>query len=263
MKRGRLGSLLLAAWVVAAQISHFSVAEATENIRVRVTEFAPNYFMKDGKWTGLDIELAQAVVAEAGFAAEFLDLPWSRALSYLQNGQLDMMTNLSRTPDREVFLHFIGPERVSKRRLVVRKENVRLKIESLDDLVKVADEARMPFGIQNNAKYSDAFDARLAADVVFAKHFDKVSSGTLLPNKVVNRHNLGFFEDENYVAHQLKHSPDFLALALHPFVLSAEPVYFGLGKHLAPETREKLDAALQRLEKNGTLTKIREKWGSR
>jgi polar amino acid transport system substrate-binding protein len=259
MKRART-----VAWTIATLILVFAgSAAAMEKIRIRVTEFAPNYFMKDGKWTGLDVELAAAVVAEAGFEAEFLDLPWSRALSYLQNGQLDMMPNLSRTPDREAFLHFIGPERVSKRRLVVRKENVRLKIGSLDDLVKVADEARMPFGIQNNAKYSEAFDARLVSDAEFARHFDKVSSGMLLPNKVVNGHNLGFFEDENYVAHQLKHSPDFRALALHPFVLSAEPVHFGLGKHLAPEALEKLDAALQRLEKSGALTKIRERWGSR
>jgi polar amino acid transport system substrate-binding protein len=254
----------LLAMVLMTVISAFAQPSlAAEKVRVRVTEFAPNYFQKDGQWTGLDVELAAAVVTEAGFIPEFVDLPWSRALSYLQSGQLDMMTNLSRSPDREVFLHFIGPERLSRRRLVVRKENAGLKIESLDDLPRVASAARMPFGIQSNAKYSEAFDARLAGDPDFARHFDKVSVGALLPNKVVNRHNLGFFEDENYVVHQLKHSPDFQTLALHPYVLSAEPVYFGLSKHLAPSTRDKLDAALQKLEKNGTLARIREKWGGR
>lgn len=254
----------MVASVAAVLISAFAgPVLAADSIRVRVTEFAPNYFLKDGKWTGLDVELAAAVVAEAGFAAEFVELPWSRALSYLQTGQLDMMTNLSRSPDREAFLNFIGPERLSRRRLVVRKENAGLKIDSLDDLPRVAAAARMPFGIQANAKYSEAFDARLAADTDFARHFDKVSVGALLPNKVVNHHNLGFFEDENYIVYQLKHSPDFQALTLHSYVLSAEPVYFGLGKHVAASTRDKLDAALQRLERNGTLAKIRERWGSR
>lgn len=236
---------------------------AAEKIRIRVTQFAPNYFMQDGQWTGLDVQLAEAVVKEAGFLPEYHELPWSRALAYLQGGQIDMMMNLTRTPDREEFMHFIGPERISKRVLVVRRENMHLPIAGLDDLAKAAERARIPFGIQQDAKYSEAFDSRYRKDPEFAKHFEPVPQGALLPKKTSAGRNLGFFEDENYVAWQLRTNPDFQELAVHPFVLSSDPVYFGISKHIDATRLKKLDTAFQKLEKNGMLARIRASWGGK
>jgi len=234
---------------------------ASEKLRVRVTEFAPNYFMQGGHWSGLDVELAEALAREAGLTVEFLDLPWSRALDYIKKGKLDMMMNLSRTPDRETFMNFIGPERVSKRVLVVRKDNVGLKIATLDDLATVARQAKRQFGIQHEAKYSEAFDTRLASDAEFAKSFDKVTQGRLFAKKVVVGNNIGFFEDENFVIYQMKHSPEFQELALHSFVLASDPVYFGISKQLDATAQQSLEAAFRRVKNNGTLAKIRARWG--
>ena len=247
--------------VAAALIAIFSSSIRAESIRVRVTEFAPNYFLKDGHWTGLDVELAEAVVKDAGFTIEFIELSWSRALNAMQTGDIDMMMNLTRTADREVFIKFFGPARISKRVLVVRKENLDLKISSLDDLVEASRRTKLSFGIQKDAKYSAAFDTRLTADPVFAQSFDVASQGSTLHKRVAGGHNLGFFEDENYVVHQLQNNPNFRALALHSFTLASDPVYFGLSKHINATTVQKLEAAFQRLEKNGTLAKIRTRWG--
>lgn len=235
-------------------------AYGADTIRVRVTDFAPNYFVSEGRWTGLDVELAEALVAEAGFSIEFVSLPWSRALAYMQSGQLDMMMNISKTPDREAYLDFIGPERISTRVLVVRKENLGLHIENIDQLVDAARARNLKFGIQNDAKYSDEFDARLLADQAFAARFDQVPQAALLARKTQAGHNLGFFEDLSYAAYQLKHSPDFEGLAIHPFTLSVTQAYFGISKQLDPVKENKLRAAFGRLDKNGTLTKIRARW---
>jgi ABC-type amino acid transport substrate-binding protein len=235
-------------------------AYGADIIRVRVTDFAPNYFINNKHWTGLEVELAEALVAEAGFSIEFVNLPWSRALAYMQNGQLDVMMNLSRTPDREAFMNFIGPERISTRVLIMRRENLDLHIDNLDQLVEAAQARDLKIGIQKDAKYSDEFDSRLTSDPSFAAHFDQVSQGALLAKKTRAGHNLGFFEDLNYAAYQLKHSPDFADLAIHPFVLSVSPSYFGLSKRLAPAKFDRLQAAFERLEKNGTLARIRARW---
>ena len=237
-----------------------SPAFGADSIRVRVTDFAPNYFLNDNHWTGLDVELADALVTEAGFSVEFVNLPWSRALAYMQSGQLDLMMNLSKTPDRETFMEFIGPERISTRVLVVRRENLGLHIESLNDLAEVAQSRKVKFGIQKDAKYSDEFDARLATDHEFASCFDQVPQGALLAKKTQAEHNLGFFEDLNYAVYQLKHSPDFEGLAIHPFVLSVSPSYFGVSKQLDSAKLGRLRTAFDRLEKNGTLAKIRARW---
>ncbi|HYD79550.1 MAG TPA: transporter substrate-binding domain-containing protein [Paucimonas sp.] len=237
-------------------------ASAAEKIRLRVTQFAPNYFLKDGRWTGLDVQLAEAVVKEAGFDIEFVELPWSRALLYMETGQIDMMANLTRTPDREAFMHFVGPERISRRVLVVRREHLELPISNLDELLKASARTRLPIGIQKDAKYSEAFDSRLAGDATFARHFDAVPQGALLAKKTAGGRNLGFFEDQNYVAYQLQTNPEFQELAMHSFVLAADPVYFGVSKRAAPGVEKSLEAAFQRLEKNGTLSRIRMQWGS-
>ncbi len=253
---------VLTAWLACVLMALSWPGCAADNkIRVRVVDFAPNYFRQDGHWTGLDVELTEAVVKEAGLEVEFTELPWSRALAYMQTGEVDMMANLSRSADRETFIYFFGPERVSKRVLVVRKENVGRPINTLDDLMAVAKKAKLPFGIQKDAKYSDAFDARLATDPAFAVAFEAVVVGAQLPKKVAGERNLGFFEDENYVAYQIKKSPDFESLATHPFTLSNEPVYFGVSRHLDPSTISSLEAAYKRLEKNGRLAKIRQSWG--
>jgi polar amino acid transport system substrate-binding protein len=259
----RLGAIFTA-FVASALFAGMSLASSgTEKIRVRVTQFAPNYFLQDGQWTGLDVQLAEAVIREAGYVPEYHELPWSRALAYMQSGQVDMMMNLSRTPDREEFMHFIGPERISKRVLVVRRENLNLPISSLDDLAKTAERTRIPYGIQQDAKYSDAFDARYQKDPEFAKHFEPVPQGALLPKKTSAGRNLGFFEDENYVIWQSRTNPEFQELAVHPFVLSSDPVYFGISKQVNVAMMKKLDAAFQKLEKNGALARIRAHWGGK
>lgn len=235
---------------------------AAETIRMRVTEFAPNYFMQDGHWTGLDVELTEAIVHEAGLEIEFLDLPWSRALNYMKSGGVDIMANLSRTPEREAFMSFIGPERISTRVLVVKAEDVNLPITSLDDLMKVARQQNKLFGIQADAKYSPEFDARLANDKAFARAFDPITQGALLSKKLAAGRNLGFFEDGNYAAYQLRHSPDFKGLAIHPYVLSTDFVFLGVRKSLDPAVVKKLEDACQRLEKSGALEKIRARWGT-
>ncbi len=250
---------LLSLWVC---LGVPSLGAAAETIRMRVTEFAPNYFTQNGRWTGLDVELAEAIVHEAGCEIEFLDLPWSRALNYMKSGGVDLMANLSRTPEREAFMAFIGPERMSTRVLVVKAESLNLPIAGLDDLVSISRRQNKLFGIQADARYSPEFDARLANEKAFAGAFDPVSQGVLLAKKLAAGRNLGFFEDGNYAAYQLQHSPDFKGLAIHPYVLSTEPVFLGVRKSLDPALMKKLEDAYQRLEKNGALEKIRMRWGS-
>jgi ABC-type amino acid transport substrate-binding protein len=257
-------SAILAAFLLSAlAASPAASSSAVEKIRVRVTQFAPNYFMQDGQWTGLDVQLAEAVIKEAGYQPEYHELPWSRALAYMQGGQIDMMMNVTRTPDREEFMHFVGPERVSKRVLVVRREHLNLPISGLDDLPKTAERTRIPIGIQQDAKYSEAFDARYRQDPEFARHFEPVPHGALLPKKTSAGRNLGFFEDENYVVWQARSNPEFQDLAIHAFVLSSDPVYFGISKRIDAARLKKLDAAFQKLEKNGTLARIRAQWSTK
>ena len=91
-------------------------------------------------------------------------------------------------------------------------------------------------------------------------NFDAVTQGMLLPRKVAQKHNLGFFEDVNYAVYHLKTDPDFRDLAIHPFLLEVTPDYFGLSKQAGAAMLERIQAAFMRLEASGVLARIRAKW---
>ncbi len=84
-------------------------------IKLRVIEFPPFYYQdENGQWTGLEVELAEALLKEAGLKPEYVPLPWSRALKSMEVGEAELMMNLVKTPEREEYMHFIGPERTSR-----------------------------------------------------------------------------------------------------------------------------------------------------
>ncbi len=229
--------------------------EAT--IRIRVTKFPPQYYQDaSGAWTGLDVELGRALVQAAGLKPEFVELPWSRALSELKDGGLDMMMNVSITPEREEYINFIGPERVAYVVLVVKQGNENLPIKSLDDLAAVAEKEGKKFGILQDAVYSKAFMEKYK-NPEFAKHIESVAEALLNLKKTEGGRILGFFEDKNSITYWIRHNPECKNLALHSYVVHEDVVYFGVSKKVPTELQEKLRQAYETLEKDGTFDKFR------
>ena len=83
-------------------------------VKVRVIDLPPHY-IKDGsgKWHGLAVELAEALLKEARCKPIYQILPWGRALVEMKNGENDMMMNLNMTNERKEFMYFVGPQPVS------------------------------------------------------------------------------------------------------------------------------------------------------
>jgi polar amino acid transport system substrate-binding protein len=227
-------------------------------LRLRVTEYAPaSYRDANGQWTGLDVELARAMVEKAGFKLEFVELPFSRGLMELEDGTSQLMANLSQTPERAQFMAWIGPERTTKMGLVVKEGNEQWPIKTLDDLVTLCTEKKTNFGIQKDVFYSNEFNTRMQ-DPNFSRCFEYVADGELNPEKVLNARILGFFEETHNMRYQIASNPRYKGLALHAFILNSEEVYFGVSlKGVSPDKLAKLRAAFAALEKDGTLEAIR------
>lgn len=228
-----------------------------QTIKIRVFDFPPQYYKdKQGNWHGLDVELAKAIVKEAGFQYEFIDKPWTRALKDIQEGKIDLMMNLSMTKERSKFLNWIGRIRTSRMVLVVNKENVNLPIKNLDDLIKISKKYNLPFGIQQDGFYSKEFNEMLK-NPNFAKHFTEVTNANQFAPRTERNMLLGFFESQISMVYQIKRNPEFKDLAIHNFILAEEPVYMGISKKVSNSIFNKLKFAYEKLERNGTLKKIR------
>lgn len=242
-------------------------AYAGDVVTVRVADFPPNYIEDDaGNWKGLSVELADAIISAAGYVPEFVELPWSRAIKSLENGDLAYMTNLSKTDERSRFLDWIGPIRVDRMGLFVHGSQTSLPITSLDDFLTVCTGQKMQFGIQQDVVYSAALTKRLNDDEKFRECFRTVAKVDSNLNMVANRRIIGFLESIVSIKYRIATDPEFADLAAHPFVLEADTsaeIYHGLSKQgVSEEMKARLQKGYEKCVEDGTVQRILEKWSA-
>ncbi len=85
-------------------------AMATELVVGISTGYPPYYYERDGKLTGICIDLVNAVAQELNIEVRYEVFPWKRLLSVARKGDVDAIMPLFRTEEREEFLHFDGLE---------------------------------------------------------------------------------------------------------------------------------------------------------
>lgn len=102
------------------------------------------FWLKDdnGKLSGFDIEILEAVVTGAGFSIIHTEyaVPWARHWKYIEHGDMDLCTSASRTAEREKFAYFTAPYRHEYLGLFFRKgEADNYDIKEIEDLLKYKD----------------------------------------------------------------------------------------------------------------------------
>lgn len=229
-------------------------------IRVRVPEgnsYAP-FALQDssGRWSGLGIELTEALLAEAGCTPVYEALPFARAIYYLQRGDIDMVPNLSITEERKAFIHFIGPQ-VDETVLFVTKKNSPYAITSIEDFKKLP----LAVGIERGKVYGSAFEEKRVSDSVFRSKLEEVSEVNLNENKLAIGRLSGFLGYAYNIMHQMKINPLYRDFAIHPFIVHKSWVYFGFSKKsVSPELLKKLQEAYDRAVKKGLFESIRKRY---
>ncbi len=232
-----------------------------ESLKIRVTDYPPQYSKSaTGQWTGLDVEITEAILKDAGITPEFVELPWSRALAMLKTGEVEIMCNLSKTAERSEFVNWVGPERFSQMALIVLKKDVNMNIRTLDELIKKSDEMNKRIAVQQNAFYGQIFKDRLAKDTAFADHFVVVPEAQQFAPMLQKGRILGFFEETTNIKYKIKKDPVFAAFAINSFVIYKEPVYLGISKKVPDAVLKRLQQSYMKLENNGGLDKIRNKY---
>jgi polar amino acid transport system substrate-binding protein len=76
--------------------------------------------------TGLDVELANAVLKEISCVADYKAGTWVSLLNDLRDGNVDMLLGASKTPAREEFALFSQPYRMEEYSLYIRKDDSQL-----------------------------------------------------------------------------------------------------------------------------------------
>lgn len=243
-------------WLALLLFSSQSFASC--NVKMRVYQSPPNYYMNDqGQWTGLAFELANAVIKEAGCNAQYINMPWKRALKLFELGKIDMMTSLSVTEERKKFVHFFGVQHEEIISPIV-KESTNYNIKDLNDFKSLPGRV----GHIRGAFYGSAF-ATKADEPWFSNKIAAYNSTDELMNGLRRNRLSMFLYNRDNAPRMLSKYTDGHNFKLHPYVVFKNTVYFGLSKNTSDnKLLGKLRQAYLRVRESGELSSINEKYRS-
>lgn len=90
---------------------HAAAQSQRDVLRVGITEVPPFVIQEaDGRWSGISIDLWQAIAKQAGYRYELQPMPFDQLLPGLQEDQLDVVVGaLTMTAEREALVDFTHP----------------------------------------------------------------------------------------------------------------------------------------------------------
>ncbi|MBF0195894.1 MAG: transporter substrate-binding domain-containing protein [Magnetococcales bacterium] len=83
--------------------------QASPEILIGVNEddYRPYSYYAEGRYQGTLILAVQQAAMKLGYKIRFIGKPWKTLLNEMENGELDAMMPLYKTPQREKFMHFV------------------------------------------------------------------------------------------------------------------------------------------------------------
>lgn len=217
--------------------------------------FVPMGFRKkNGKLVGYDIDLARAVFKQYGIKAEFQTIDWSMKETELKNGTIDLLWNgYSVTPQRAKKVAFSRVYLKNAQVLVTKKKS---GIKNFDGMTGKT------IGTQSGSTGQQALEdnPKLLLDKVAKK---KPVLYDTYPDAFIDLNAgriQGILMDRVYAQYYIKHmaNPGEYSIYSSP-KMPAD--LFAVGMRKGDKTLlKKVNNGLGRLQKNGQLAKINEKW---
>jgi two-component system cell cycle sensor histidine kinase/response regulator CckA len=137
-RRPSLRVIGVLAWVVFLTVSGLSQLSAAGpdspvlRVGLDVSARPFSYVDEHGRPAGFCVDLLDAIGRDQGLRFEYVPLPWSDALAQFGDGKLDLLANLTRTPERTRHTDFSTPHVRMSGALFIRENAPR--VHSHDDL---------------------------------------------------------------------------------------------------------------------------------
>ena len=234
-------------------LSAFSVSACELTVRYeRFSAYKPGGDI--ARWHGLDVDFAKALLDKAQCQFSFVELPWGRAIGSLKAGLIDLVLSVSKTPEREPYYHFIGPQRTETIVLAMNKANI-YPIEKLDDLLSLP----LPVAVHRGAYYGEEFTQLLKKNAnQFITVVDNQTKLELLARNKIS----GFLEEKGNLYYQQHFNPNFAHIHIDDFVVNSEDVYFAFSKRSLNEVQiRNIQQAFQSNEYQDQQSIILSKYG--
>ncbi len=208
---------------------------------------------ENGKNTGFDIDLANAVFKEYGIKVKWQAINWDLKETELKNGKIDLIWNgYSITDERKEKVAFTNPYMKNEQVLVTKKDS---GIESFADMKGKV------LGAQSGSSGYDAFTAnsKVLKDIVKDNDATQYETFTQALIDLKNNRIDGLLIDRVYANYYLKQEGDLDKYNIIQSEYSGED--FAVGARKSDKTLvKKINAAFKKLYKSGKFKEISNKW---
>ena len=211
--------------------------------------FPPFEFTQDGELVGFDVDLAEAVIEEAGYeVGEWTDIEFDSLIPSLTDGDIDLIAAaMTINDDRDETIDFSDPYWESTQAVLVR-EGGDFQPSSPDDL----SDARV--GAQSGTTGEDQVTGLIDEGVIDENDYRQYDNYTLAVEDLVNG-NVDAIVIDIPVARNFADSRD-VAVAFE--IETGEQ--FGLGMREDDDRLSDVNSALGTLEENGTYDDLVTEW---
>lgn len=240
-----LGSALLGQAVAGEQLQKIKDAGVI-NIGLEGTYPPFSFVDENGKLTGFEVQLSEALAKELGVKVKLQSTPWAGILAALESKRLDVVVNqVTISDERKKKYDFSKPYTVSGIQAVVAKKNA-------DSIKQASDLAGKKVGMGLGTNYEQWLKDNVPTAVVKTYDDDPTKYQDLRVGRID-----AILVDRLAAFDLINKTNETLALAGEAFSRQEAGIAVRKGE---PELLKALDDALDKLRADGTLAKLSKQW---
>ncbi|WP_214000353.1 transporter substrate-binding domain-containing protein [Arsukibacterium sp.] len=217
------------------------------------THFPPHIIQTEKGWSGLSVELAKRLAREVSCDITLVESPWLRAMRQIDKGELDIVSHLTFSPERQQRFAFIGPHHLEQIYLVADPA----AIPALTSVEQLANEIDLTaIAMLDGAYYGEEF-ARLQALPGLRRQLVYINNN-LDKMALLNAGRVNAVLEDLSVLRYWQTDDSNTSMRYQPLLpIHKGPVYFGFNKKtLSAAQLKQLDSAWQKLHVSGELAAI-------
>jgi len=215
------------------------------------------YRDKQQHLVGLDIEIFNAIIKQAGVQVSFTELPWERHLMFIKEGKMDVAMGASYNNVRKSYAYFTEPYRQETIKLFIRRKyQGHVHIQNLTDLIN----SNYLIGVEGGYYYGEQYQ-RLIQRLDFRTHINEVLDIEQNVLMLMKDRIDGVLVDPVTMQSFIKKYRLQNELIALPLTVYQTNIHIMLSKKTTDLTLlDKFNRAILRLKANGTIKKIEQRW---
>ena len=210
---------------------------------------------ENGRLTGLDVELVQAIFREMKCKLEYKEVPWKQLLPAVKRGQISLAAGASKSAERKSYAYFSDPYRLESVVLFIRKGELKA-IKHISDIIG----KDIMIGILKVNYYGKTFE-NLMGSKDFREQIQSVTTDDMNIKKTLNKRIDGFLCDKYAGISAINKAGAFSRFEIHPNTISSSDIHVMFSKKVClPIDVTRFNEALHKLKKSGALKQIIHKY---